>query len=283
MPIEGTPSTVPTSPLLAEDEPEAYRVINPASVAPLLLLCDHASRRFPRALGDMGLDPVTLRCHLAWDIGAGPLTERLAAALRVTAVCAEYSRLVVDVNRDLLDPSAFLEFGDGVVVHGNRSLSAAQKQARADEIYWVYHNGVSAEIERLRGAGVTPMIVAVHSFTPVLNGVSRPCEIGVLWDADRGTAERFIAGFRSAGFVVGDNEPYSGKAPADFTIDHHAEAAKLPHVGIEVRQDLIDSDNGIAVIGDIFENILAEILGIQPQSANDEDCGSPPGHNAFNG
>ena len=283
MPIEGTPSNIPTPALLADDEPTAYRVINPQSVAPVLLLCDHASRRMPRALGDMGLDPVTLRCHLAWDIGAGPLTERLAAALCVPAVCAQYSRLVVDVNRELLDPSAFLEFGDGVVVHGNRSLNAAQKQARADEIYWVYHGGVRAEIERLRNAGVTPTVVAVHSFTPVLNGASRPWEIGVLWDTDRDTAERFLDGFRSAGFKVGDNEPYSGKAPADFTIDHHAEAAKLPHVGIEIRQDLIDSDRGVAVIGEVFEKLLAEIFGVAPVSANDDDCGSPPGHNASNG
>lgn len=272
MPTEGTPSGVADGPLLAGDEPAAFKVINPTATVPLILVCDHASRRIPRALETLGLDPVARRCHLAWDIGAGGLTERLASLLCVTAVCAEYSRLVVDCNRDLLDPSAFLEFGDGVVIHGNRSLSQAQKDERADQIYWPYHRAVDGELQRLCSTGQPPALIALHSFTPVMNGVQRPWEIGVLWDADRPTAERFLAGFRNAGYVVGDNEPYSGKAPMDFTIDHHAEAAGLPHVGIEIRQDLIDDPEGIVALGDVLLGILQGIADVGPKSANDDDC-----------
>ena len=100
----GPPQDSIDSYLLAPDEPAPFTVLNPDSVEPLLLVCDHASRRIPAVLGHMGLDPIARRCHLAWDIGAKALTESLATSLGATAVLAEYSRLVVDCNRDLFDP-----------------------------------------------------------------------------------------------------------------------------------------------------------------------------------
>lgn len=272
MPVEGTPSNLRPPALLADDEPAPFVVLNPDARVPLLLVCDHASRRIPRALGSLGLDPVALRCHLAWDIGAGALTEHLAAALGVTAVCARYSRLVVDCNRNLLDPGAFLEFGDGVVIHGNRSLAKAERDRRAEAIYWPYHGAVDRELQRLTAMGKKPALVSVHSFTPVLNGISRPWQIGVLWDADRPTAEHFLDGFRRAGYHVGDNEPYSGKAPADFTIDHHAEDAGLAHVGIEIRQDLIDKERGVTTIAELMFTIISQMVSVEPHCANDDDC-----------
>lgn len=249
------PDTLP--PLLAADEPSPYEVLNPGSELPLLLVCDHASLRIPAALGDLGLDPAALRCHLAWDIGAEALARTLAARLGATAVLCGYSRLVVDCNRQLLDPQAFLEYGDGVVIHGNRGLTKAEKDARAEAIYWPYHRAVAGEIDRLRDVGQAPAILAIHSFTPVLNGVSRPWQIGILWDKDPRVPDALIGPLGEAGYLVGDNEPYSGRAPQDFTIDHHAEASGLPHAGVEVRQDLIDDDEGVAQLADAFEPLLA--------------------------
>ena len=259
MPSEGTPQDDTGQELLRPDEPVPFTVLNPNATSPILLVCDHASRRFPAVLGTMGLDPVARICHLAWDIGAGALTESLAESLGATAVLQQYSRLVVDCNRDLMDPSAFLEFGDGVVIHGNRGLSQAQKDARASEIYWPYHYAVDIEVKRLAHADWPPVMYAIHSFTPVMNGVSRPWEIGILWDADRETAEILIDGFAKAGYVVGDNEPYSGKVPMDFTIDHHAEGAEIPHVGIEIRQDLIDDATGVAEIAEVLREIIERV------------------------
>jgi predicted N-formylglutamate amidohydrolase len=207
----------------------------------------------------MGLDPLARRCHLALDIGAGALTQRLANTLSLTAVLCQYSRLVVDCNRQLMDASAFLEFGDGIVVPGNRNLHQEDKKGRADEIYWPYHNAIEEQVERLGAAGRPPIFVSVHSFTAVLNGEYRPWEMGVLWDTDRVTAEIFLHDLRECGFQVGDNEPYSGKAPHDFTIDHHAESIGLPHVGIEIRQDLIDDDQGVADICEILQRVIASL------------------------
>lgn len=248
MPAPGESSATASSSLLAADEPAPFVVRNGDSTRPILLVCDHASRVIPRALGDMGLDPLARRCHLALDIGAGPLTRALADSLGATAVLAEYSRLVVDCNRDLLDSGAFLEFGDGIVIPGNRALTEADRKARADAIYWPYHRAIAAEVERLRSSEQLPAVISVHSFTPVLNGISRPWQLGILWDADRRIADALIDGLRAEGFMVGDNEPYSGKAPQDFTIDHHAEAGGLPHCGIEVRQDQIDHEEGVQTI-----------------------------------
>jgi len=259
MPNDGTDNNNSTQRLLADDEPVPFVIMNGKSTLPILLVCDHASRRFPEVLGTLGLDPVALRCHLALDIGAGPLTERLATTLSATAVLCQYSRLIVDCNRLLMDPSAFLEFGDGIVVPGNRNLQPEDKKVRADEIYWPYHGAVESEVERLGAAGRPPIFVAVHSFTPVLNGESRLCEMGVLWDTDRMTAEIFLHDLREAGFHVGDNEPYSGKAPHDFTVDQHAESIGLPHVGIEIRQDLIDDEQGIAEICGVLQSIIASL------------------------
>jgi len=245
--------------LLSAAEPSPFYIQNAVSEAPVLLVCDHASCRIPESLDGMGLDPFARRCHLAVDIGAGPLTESLSDSLGVTAVLAQYSRLVVDCNRELLDPGAFLEFGDGIIVPGNRSLSQADKDARAAAIYRPYHQAIEQQISRLQSIGPPPAFMAIHSFTPVLNGESRPWEVGILWDTDARLPDIFLEGFRAAGYVTGDNEPYSGKAPQDYTVDNHAEAIGIPHVGIEIRQDLIDDIAGVERIAAVMHKIIESI------------------------
>ena len=249
----------PAAPLLTADEPSPYYVVNPVSETPILLVCDHASCRFPKALGDLGLDPFARRCHLAIDIGAGSLTKRIAESLGVTAVIAQYSRLVVDCNRQLMDPGAFLQYGDGILVPGNRNLSQAEKDRRAEAIYWPYHNAIEEQIKRLRSIGPPPAFISIHSFTPVLDGIAREIQMGVLWDADSRRSDIFIEDFRAAEYVTGDTEPYSGRAPQDFTIDHHAEEIGLPHVGIEVRQDLIDDMPGVDEVAPVMHRIIESI------------------------
>lgn len=256
--------------LLSPSEPTPYRVMNPVAETPIVLVCDHASCRFPESLSHLGLDPFARRCHLAVDIGAGPLTERLSESLGVTAVLAQYSRLVVDCNRQLLDPSAFLVFGDGIFIPGNSNLQQADKDARSEAIYWPYHRVVSDQINRLRSiAGRLPFFVSIHSFTPVLNGISRPWEMGVLWDTDEEVARMMLEELGAAGYKVGDNEPYTGKAPQDFTVDHHAEEIGLRHAAVEIRQDLIDDEAGVETIAGLLHGAVESIverIGLQEQA-----------------
>jgi predicted N-formylglutamate amidohydrolase len=111
----------------------------------------------------------------------------------------------------------------------------------------------------LRAAGPPPAFISIHSFTPVLDGIVRDVQMGVLWDEDSRLSDIFIEEFRAAGFLTGDNEPYSGRAPQDYTIDHHAEAGGLPHVGIEIRQDLIGDFEGIDAVETVVQRIIESI------------------------
>jgi predicted N-formylglutamate amidohydrolase len=134
-------------------------------------------------------------------------------------------------------------------------------------LYWPYHCAIDEQVRRLRKAGPAPAFISIHSFTPVLNGESRKWEIGILWDKDERLRNIFLEDLREAGYLVGDNEPYSGKAPQDFTIDHHAEEAGLPHVGIEIRQDLVDDEAGVAEVADVMCKVIASI----PERINAKD------------
>ena len=245
--------------LLSSDEPTPFVILNPDSVVPLLLVCDHASNRFPQSLGSMGLDYPDRVSHMTLDIGAGAIAEVLADKLGATAVLSQYSRLIVDCNRELSDNSVFLENSEGIDIPGNQNLSSSEKERRISEIYWPYHNAIEAQICRLRDQGINPVIISIHSFTPFMNGKDREWEMGVLWDKDQATAEFFLNKLTDAGFLVGDNEPYSGKAPEDFTIDYHAEPIGLAHVGIEIRQDLIDHDEGVERISDTLQEVISAL------------------------
>jgi len=245
--------------LLSSDEPTPFVILNPDSVVPLLLVCDHASNRFPQSLGSMGLDYPDRVSHMTLDIGAGAIAEVLADKLGATAVLSQYSRLIVDCNRELSDNSVFLENSEGIDIPGNQNLSSSEKERRISEIYWPYHNAIEAQICRLRDQDINPLIISIHSFTPFMNGKDREWEMGVLWDKDQTTAEFFLNKLTDTGFLVGDNEPYSGKAPEDFTIDYHAEPIGLAHVGIEIRQDLIDHGEGVERISDTLHEVISAL------------------------
>jgi predicted N-formylglutamate amidohydrolase len=205
----------------------------------------------------MGLDYLDRVSHIALDIGAGAIAKALANNLKATAVLSQYSRLIVDCNRELIDDSAFLECSDGVDVPGNHDLQRNEKEKRASEIYWPYHNAIKDQIVRLKKHGIDPVVISIHSFTPVINDIDRECEIGVLWDKDSVTAEIFLTKLVESGYLVGDNKPYSGKDPEDFTIDFHAESIGLPHVGIEICQDLINHDDGVERVSNTLKEIIS--------------------------
>jgi predicted N-formylglutamate amidohydrolase len=253
------PQLEPARPsLVGPDDPPPYVILHEHGSAPVLVVCDHASRAFPRSLGRLGLPELPSWQHVAWDIGAGELARGLAHALDAPAVLAGYSRLVVDCNRSPDDPEVFRRVSDGWVIPGNQSLTDADRRARLAYLFDPYHEAIEAMLAGFRARAVTPLLVSVHTFTPVMAGHERPWHVGVLWDQDETTARRMMAGLRAIeGLVVGDNEPYSGKHPSDYTVDRHAEQGGLPHVCIEVRQDLLESPAGI----ERWVRILARRVG----------------------
>ena len=246
--------------LIGPGEPAPFRVLNPHGRARLLVVCDHASRRIPAALEDLGLDELALGRHIACDIGAGAVAELLSERLDAPAVLAGYSRLVVDCNRGLDDPTSILAVSDGEFIPGNQGLSHDDKAERARQFFYPYHQAIRRRLESFERRSIVPAFVAVHSFTPIFKRVRRPWQIGILWDKDPRIPVPLLDKLQARGIAVGDNEPYSGKAPADHTVDHHAEGGGLPHVSIEIRQDLIDHPEGITRWADILGEVLEEIL-----------------------
>jgi predicted N-formylglutamate amidohydrolase len=250
--------------LLAGDPPPVQHW-NGSGKAALLLACDHASNVVPRALGSLGLSAAELLRHIAWDIGAAAVTRLLAGRLDAPAILAGFSRLVIDCNRDPADPSSIPETSDGVAIPGNRGLAADARAARRAAIFAPYHEAIERWIAARLAEGAVPALIAIHSFTPVMSGKARPWHVGILWDGDPRIPRPLLEALRAdSALVVGDNEPYSAREPQGYTVRHHAALRGLPHVAIELRQDLIADDDGAARWAEILARALRPILA-EPQ------------------
>jgi predicted N-formylglutamate amidohydrolase len=231
--------------LLAADEPAPVTVNNEHGRSPFLLVADHAGNSIPRALRSLGLTETERRRHIAWDIGIAAVSRRLADALDATLIQQNYSRLVIDCNRTPGSPTSILETSELTPVPGNVGLSDGDQAARVRDIFLPYHGRIEAELDRRRQAGQPVALISMHSFTPVYQGVTRPWHAGVLYNRDRRLAGLLLPLLqREAGLVVGDNEPYDVTDATDYTIPVHGERRGLPHVAIEVRQDLIAAAAG---------------------------------------
>ena len=233
------------SPLLTADEPAPVTAYNESGVSPFLLVADHAGNRFPRALGRLGVTEADCQRHIAWDIGIAPVSRRLAEALDATLIEQNYSRLVIDCNRAPGRKTSIPEISEATPVPGNTGLSDDAKTQRVREIFQPYHDAIERELDRRRQAGRPAALIAMHSFTPVFHGVARPWHAGMLYNRDARFARPLLALLkREPGLVVGDKEPYGVSDETDYTIPVHGERRGLPHIGIEIRQDLITTDEG---------------------------------------
>lgn len=231
---------------LTEQDPLPYEIVNPASTTPLLLVCDHASNHIPPQLNQLGVKDEVLQDHVAWDPGAAIVTKRIAETLSCTAVLGNYSRLLIDVNRDpetQLD-SMIPEVSDHYHIPGNQHLSDQDKQTRIDEIHEPYHRAIAQRLDALNRLEPAPLLFSIHSFTQMMNGSQqlRPWHAGILWNADPRMAKPLMEHFRQHDhLVIGDNEPYSARAFA-YTIDRHGHHRGIPNCAIELRQDLLQNE-----------------------------------------
>lgn len=224
---------------------DAFETVAGSPASRLILLCDHAENRIPDPYGDLGLPAAQFERHIAYDIGAKAVTLGLARQLGAAAVLSRFSRLLIDPNRGMDDPTLIMRLSDGAVVPGNRGVDEAERQRRIQRFHAPYHGAIAAAVARVRANGLVPFLVSIHSFTPVWRGWQRPWHVGILWDRDAEVAHAMINGFLAQGdLVVGDNEPYHGALEGD-TLNTHGTRAGLPHALIEIRQDLIDCKTGV--------------------------------------
>lgn len=250
-------------PLIEPGDPPPYTTYNDHGKSPVLLVADHATPYFPAAMNQLGLADWVLERHVAWDIGSDKLTRFLADELDAQAVLSGFSRLIVDPNRQLDDPTAFIEVSDGIAIPGNIGLDEEQKALRVRSFFKPYHDKISDRLGDFARKGIVPALISIHTCTPVFDRIVRPWHVGIMWDKDPRISVPLIEAFsRMEEVCIGDNEPYSGRHPHDFTIDYHAEPQGLPHVGIEVRQDLVSEDAGArkwaAILARALQGILAD-------------------------
>lgn len=256
--------TAPFDPArLAASDPAPLEVINPAGEASLILCCDHASNAVPAHMERLGLAQAELERHIGWDIGAAALTRKLAARYGCPAFLSGYSRLIIDCNRPLSSPTSIPLESDGTVVPANRSLSESERRLRQAFFFAPYHQALSAFLDRrLAAGGPVPVFVSMHSFTPVMNGVARPWQLGLLFEHDR----RLVAPLKRAflaldpSLTIGENEPYAIKGPSDYSVPVHGQGRGLPHIELEVRQDLIESEPGAARWAELIARALDAAL-----------------------
>jgi predicted N-formylglutamate amidohydrolase len=231
----------PLEPLLSADEPPPVLELRPQGRSNFVIVVDHAGRRIPRVLGNLGLPASELERHIAWDIGALEVARRVSAALDAPLVAQNYSRLVIDCNRDPGVATSIATVGESVEIPGNRALSAAAAAARRTAIFEPYHARIRALLDARAAAGRRTILVAQHSMTDVFKGAQRPMQAAVLYNRDRRFAGLVLDLLRRepGALLIGDNEPYFVSDDTDYSIPRHGEARGLPHVEIEIRQDLI--------------------------------------------
>lgn len=248
------------APDLPDDEQVAFDVVEGNWTAGILLVCDHARNSIPAEYENLGLPAAELERHIAYDIGMEALTRRLAAMMSVPAVLSTYSRLLIDPNRGEDDPTVLMRLSDGAIVPGNRYADQNEKQRRLSLYHRPYHQAISASIDHMMAIGQSPILISLHSFTPIWRGFVRPWHAGVLWDRDDRVAEPLIAALKEGGdLIVGDNEPYTGELTGD-TMNRHGTCRGISHALLEVRQDLVADNAAVehwaARLAPVFEQLL---------------------------
>ncbi len=229
---------------------KAFTEINPDGNPRFLILCDHASNAIPPEYDQLGLSDEALASHRGWDIGAANIAKLIANRLGCPAVLAGFSRLLIDTNRGLDDPTLIMQLSDGEIISGNAKLTPAppcpQWQKRVKLFYKPYHDQIRHRLAYAQAANIVPIILSVHSFTPVWNQKKRTMPAAVLWDKDDRLLQhihrnmKVLQASKNTKFqgTLGDNQPYSGRLKND-TLYTHATSQGVPHALIELRQDLV--------------------------------------------
>ncbi len=218
--------------------------VEPGTNPSLLVVCDHASNAVPDELNQLGMSDEHLCRHIAWDIGALGVAKALAERFNAELIHCGTSRIAIDANRAPESPDLILDRSDGVHVPGNQALTERERQRRLNTYFRPYHQTIRQALDQRIARGERPLLLAIHSFEPVMTGIARPWPIGVLWKLERKPFEPLFTALQSKGINVGDNQPYDGRFAMGYTLEHHAIGRGLPHAMIELRNDEIRSEEG---------------------------------------
>lgn len=242
----------------------AYEIVAGHADAGILFTCDHAQAAIPPEYIDLGLTPELLSRHIAYDIGAETVTRMLAAEFGAPAVMSRFSRLLIDPNRGLDDPTLVMRIADGAIVPGNARIDEDEIGNRMSRFYAPYDEAIATTIAAMMAAEPNPVVIAMHSFTPAMKGIVRPWDITVIWDFDPRLNLALLEALRGElDLVVGENEPYQGGYSGD-TIDRHCLKLGLAHALVEIRQDLIADPAAARAWGKRLADVLRPLLVSTP-------------------
>ena len=242
----------------------------------ILLVCEHACRQLPENFGDMGLPPETLSSHIAWDPGALAVCKLLSESLDAALIYQRFSRLVYDCNRPPEADAAMPAVSEIFTIPRNLDISFAERQARAEAIYFPFRDAVANFIRGRREAGRPCVLVTMHSFTPVYNGNRRTVEIGILHDSDKRLADGMLdRGDADGRYVIRRNDPYGPADGVTHTLIEHGVKNGLLNVMIEVRNDLLKDDVSHRVMADYLAGLLRAGVAALVQKTKDPGSGTP--------
>ena len=181
-----------------------------------------------------------LDSHRGLDYGALDVARAIGRRLEVSPFTATTTRLVVDLNRSPQHRNVFSEY--------TRALAREQRAAAMAAHYWPYRSAVEGAVDRAVDSGRSVLHVSTHSFTPVLKGEVRRCDVGFLYDPARRSEVRFIDAWHAAvrdaapELRLRRNYPYRGTS--DALVTHlrrkHADP-RYAGVELEVNQKHVDS------------------------------------------
>lgn len=234
----------------------------------VVLVCEHASNAFPAPWGDLGLGEAERRAHIAWDPGALDVARGLMRQLDAVLVHAPVSRLIYDCNRAPDMAGAMPAKSEIYDIPGNAALSAAERLARTEAVYLPFHDALHALLMRRIALGLRPVVVTIHSFTPVYFGRPRAVEFGVIHDADPALAVAIRdAAARMTRLNAALNAPYSAADDVTHTLRVQATPYGLPNAMLEIRNDLIaDAAAAEAMAGLLAPVINMGVAEIQKQA-----------------
>lgn len=232
-----------------------------STASPVILVCEHASNTFPAPWGTLGLTPEQQQAHIAWDIGALGLARGLAQRMNATLVHAPVSRLIYDLNRAPHQPGAMPARSEVHDVPGNQTLTPQDRAARMDAVYLPFHHGLHGVLMQRLAVGVVPVVITIHSFTPVYFGAKRTVEFGVIHDADPALATAIVTEARARTHLrCALNEPYSAADDVTHTLRLHATPYALPNAMLEVRNDLITTSSQQDSMAEMLAPVLLAAL-----------------------